>query len=73
MIKVRGHSIMIKFRIIYDGKRLQVWDSDKKEFILPDMEVTGTLYNQACCAVAEMRNVEKVYPKMQDRIFVDSI
>lgn len=64
---------MIKFRIIYDGKRLQVWDSDKKEFILPDKQVTGTLYNQACTAIAEMKKIEKVYPKLQDRIFVDSI
>jgi hypothetical protein len=64
---------MIKFRIIYDGKRLQVWDSDKKEFILPDKQVTGTLYNQACCAVIEMKEVKKVYPKLQCRIFVDSI
>ena len=64
---------MIKFRIIYDGKRLQVWDSDRKEFILPDKQVTGTLYNQACCAVIEMKEVKKAYPKLQGRIFVDSI
>jgi hypothetical protein len=64
---------MIKFRIIYDGKRLQVWDSDRKKFIFPNKQVTGTLYNQACCAVIEMKEVKKAYPKLQGRIFVDSI
>jgi hypothetical protein len=64
---------MIKFRIIYDGKMLQVWDSDRKKFIFPNKQVTGTLYNQACCAVIEMKEVKKAYPKLQGRIFVDSI